>query len=186
MTEQAVVEQTEEQAKPVTEADDAQDLDAILSQYATDEQETTEDTPKKDEVAELRERIERREREELQAKIQEDIGKSVSRIKDNLKDSSINVSDRIVRGLLNEAAQADPRILRAFNDRYNNPQNWERVESQLAKDLISELSIDPSATASVNAVRNHVRGSQPVTDDPPDFSKMSDRDFEKMKRELAG
>lgn len=193
MEKQAVVEQTDAQETPATEADDAQDLETILAEYQNDSgQDSREESDDQEtdspnvaaELKELRARMERREREEIQAKVQEDIGKSVSRIKDSLKDNAITVSDRIVRGVLNELAQEDPRILRAFNERYKNPQGWERVEAGIAKSLVSEFGIDKSATESVNAVKSHVRGSQPTREDEPRWESMSDSEFERMKRQI--
>ena len=127
----------------------------------------------------LEERLKVLERERMEA----DISGAVSTI----RDSGVNASPRVIRAMLNEIADEKPAFASAFANRKSNPEGWTKALNAASREINRELGerIDPGVTEDTEALAAAVRGTSSATttdDEAPDFSKMSDAEFENWKR----
>lgn len=181
--EQSVVEDAEDQLEEAgPEAGDAQEkdtLDNVLSEYEESEKKPEpKDEQKTEQPDEVREYIRRQQARE----VREDIDSAVKTV---VGDSDMN--DRVVRALLNDEAQQNPRFLKAWNERHDNPKGWGRVLKAFRSDIdkMFEPKVDQAVTEDVAAVRQAVRGASTKAPDPdevPDFRGKSDAEFEDWLR----
>lgn len=105
-----------------------------------------------------------------------------------------NVSDRLVKDILEGAAMRDPRIGKAFAQRDVNPEAYAKVLKSMGKEINKELGLqskqpDPKITADQEALRATVKGQDqqnetnaPAT--PHELSSMSKNEFEDYKKGL--
>lgn len=195
-TTQTVVDDTKTTAQPVVAADsarnDGDDLDALLAQFnqqttlartepaspapqpQTSQQQPTVDPNR---LAAIENRL-----------FQEDLNKAVANIMGDLK-----IPTRVAKGWIDQMANEDPRIQRAFAERHTNPQAWERVEKGLSREFAKEMKaltdIDPNATEDRAAVAAAVRGAstQRAPETPaPNYSQQSNAEYRRSVREQYG
>jgi len=106
----------------------------------------------------------------------EGINASVKAIKSEL--DGINASDRIIRGLLHDFANQNPKVGQAFANREQDPATWNRVLKAAAKEFRNEFenAPDPKMTEDRNVVESAVHSastSKPVQDEKVDFAGMN-------------
>lgn len=178
-----VVEEAEDgSGETVTEAGDAQDkdtLDEALAEYEASEKKPerkddtkTESEKQPDEVMDYIRRQQARE-------VSQDIDAAVKAVK-----GDDDLDDRVVRALLNDEAQQNPRFMQAWSERHTNPKGWDRVLKAFRSDIDKMVApkVDKDATEDTAAVRQAVRGASTKTsgaeDDVPDFRGKSDHEFQ--------
>lgn len=115
----------------------------------------------------------------------QDVDAAVGTVKTELGDD-LNVSDRAVRGVLNELYNEDPRFKKAFDNRSNNPTAYQRVLRAAAREVRKDFGdpVDRQTTSDRDALAAAAAGSKSaniVEDEAPDFATMSDADYEDWK-----
>jgi len=176
------VTETADVTDQVTEDVGAQDeLDTLLAQYDEAHEEpqkpTTTEQPQSHSDPRVEALLARQERT--------DIDNAVTKLKD---ESGTQLPDSMIEGYLRSKAIKDGRIDKAFNDRFNNPQGWEKVLKGLANDFKKEMESLPDSTLTANrdAVEAAVRSASSTKTAPepaPDFSKMSKSQLDKYLME---
>lgn len=187
---QAVVETTDAQAKPAAEGANAQDkgdeLDALLSQYDSESKATTTEPDSKPEQKPGTEQIDpkaiaARVRAELDAetRYERDMGATIKTIRGELDPEVFD--DALLKGWINSQAEDDPRLQTAWKDRHKNPQQFAKVQEQLAKKFAAKFSKlpDRAATEEREAVTAAVRGASHKAPEgkAPDYSRMSNAEY---------
>lgn len=178
MAEETVANESESQT--TEESAQADDLDTLLSKYSQEfdqETNTSEKASKDDDrVAQLEARLERYE----STKVAEDVANAAKIIAEEIGENA--PSQRVLKAMLNDMAIEDERLLKAFQNRHNDPQTWNKILKSASKEIKKEFpNVDKNATESRAAVEAAVRGSTQPSDDKPDFSKMSDAEFQQWK-----
>ena len=98
------------------------------------------------------------------------------------------ISDKMVKGWLEEEAKSRPGLAQAYLDRHKNPAKWEKIQSGLRSQLKQELSGLPSKSATdvANQVESAVRNAKPRTQNSGEsgkkISSMTDAEFAKTKK----
>lgn len=197
--EQAVVTTPDPQGTPAGEGANAQnDVDALLSEYANSGEPkdpikpdvktgAKTEAPKGDVISNdevlgfIRSIKADRDRENTE-RANAEFEATAKAIK-----GDIGISDKIVKGWLEQEAKDDPRLLNAYLDRKKNPQKWEKIQTQLTARLRNELTNIPSksATETANQIESAVRNAKPQTQNPgipKNLSDLSDADFKKAKK----
>lgn len=181
---QAVADNANPESQTSGEESGAQDeLDSLLQEYeqetsTTGEQQTQPDTSsQRDSQVEVL----------LMKQTQDDINSAANSIKEA---SGVELPDRFFRGYLHDAVDGDPRALRLWQNRHNDPKGWNKYLNVLAKEASEELKGVPDRSASEDrdAVESAVRNAskhQQSSDDEPDWSQMSDQEFAQTKMKLA-
>lgn len=197
-TTQPVVDGTKAPALPGAAVDgarnDGNDLDTLLAQFdqqtqprvdpvspppATQQQDTPTPATQPDPlVASLYKRIER-----------EDIGNLVKQVRGDL-DATL-WDNEIVEAWIDAQARKDPRLARAWLERVNNPQGFERIGKELGKKFAERASKVPDRqlTEDREAVAAAVRGAstqRAPESSPPNFGQMSNSDFRNEVRQKYG
>lgn len=183
---QAVAEEADDQRKADAEATGAQEqepsLDDIFNEY-DEKSGDTEQRQQKTESSRESSGLTPEEIEEIRAERQR---KAVdSAIRDVKGDDDWD--DELVEGILHARAVRDPRISEAFMNRSRNPERWQSVAKAIRKDIAKKLSpVDQRATDDHEAVAAAVRGASTKApeEEAPDFSGMTDSEFERMKSNL--
>lgn len=199
--EQAVVEQPDEQVPPVSEENDAQDidLDSLLADYQESgepDEQPSGDSDKsltKDELSEKLSRIENIERlltQEQKTKAEQAAAKAFDETVTAIK-GDLDIPDVLVKGFLQQKALDNPKLQHAYADKEVNTSQWAKVEASLQKELHSLLDSLPNkeVTETRNQVASAVRNAKSTTpnSNPENFKTIgqkSDTDFETYKREL--
>jgi len=176
-----------EETEVESEDNKTEDIDSLLDEFDSDTKEEpkeVEDTPdpRLDMVESL---VARQEQQDLEATVTQ-----VKGLDENLKD----IPDRIVKNLLRAEAADDPRIQKAYNARFQNPEKWQTVQKTLAKTLGEQLQRpDSRVTSDTEAARAAVKGSSTTQPDESlkidveNLGSMSDREFKELeKRALRG
>jgi len=118
----------------------------------------------------------------------QDMDKTVKSIRGDLDPEMFD--DATVRGWINARADDDPRLAQAWVNRHNNPKQFEKVVTQLGRDFQKKFSKmpDKGATEDRDAVTAAVRGAstRAPAGQAPDFSRMTDREFQAEKDKLLG
>ena len=200
-----VVEQAkeEENSKSAVVADD--DLDALLNEYEgendgdkkADESQKSGDI--KSQLEKFMQRQTEREERELRQRASEDAQKgeteAVEIVAEVFKSEGFDVPERLISMLLNDEARQDERFLKAFQDRHNSPSKWKTILTKRAKDwesLVDKYKADTSEsdkkTASIAAQSrgNKKTGDSSTADYAKEVSQMSDREFQRHKKQLLG
>lgn len=118
-----------------------------------------------------------------------DINKAVDVIAESIDKE---VPKPALKGMLSNMAVDDPRITKAFENRYNDPKAWQKVLGAATKTIAKEFANlpDKQLNDDRDAVSNAVRGASNTTskDETPNLDKLSDPEFETYKRtgELPG
>lgn len=191
MTEQqTVADPADGQATPAPEADGAPEksVDDLLREFDTKPEPTPDPTPDKEgRLDKVLDYVERKATEEVNQQATRDIENAV---KAAVGDSDLD--PEYVEGKLHHRANTDPAFRNAWMSRHERPDQFKQVVRAIGKELAGKMksSIDRSVSddraAVAAAVRSHA--TQPA-DAPPstkDIRKMSDADFEKMKRDMSG
>lgn len=132
----------------------------------------------------------RRQRDELEAAANADVERAVKAVGGELSDFPIKVSERIVRGMLNDLAASDKRFMAAFNARHEKPDVWARALKAVAREIRADLGSQADAAlsedraAALAAVRGASTGA-PKESAVPALHKMNAREFEEYKRSLG-
>jgi len=189
--EQAVVEQPDEQAPPVTEESNAQDLDLnnLLEEYSetgeTEKKPQEKSTVNEDsETKQLLDMLKRQAEDNTRATATKELDEAVTSIRGDL-----NVDNKFVKAYLNMKADDDPRLRNAYIQRQNNPVAWAKIEQGLRADLQKFIGAiaDKDLTETRDAVASSVLNSKSTSSDTEtqvDLAKMSDVDFENYKAKL--
>lgn len=201
---QSVTTETNAPAEPVA-ADSgapAETLDQLLKEFdsapkvespaVTDEVRVPDDLTTEAvyrEVVSLKRELTRRERAEIEAVVSQDLETAVNTVKSDLNDLPVNVSDRIVRGMLNDLGANDARFLKAFEARHAAPDTWNRTLKAVAREIRKDIAGGPDRAVSEDraAAMAAVRGASTTAPkaETPKLHEMSDRDFEAYKRSLG-
>lgn len=182
---QTVAEKPNEAAPQTSDDSGAQDdLDKILSEIDQDFEKDTKVPEQKvdkekDDIAALKGDV-----DSVVSHLENiDIEKAVESVSSAL---DVQVPKRVIKAMLNDMAIDDPRVRKAFANRYRDPQTWKKVLKGAAKNIREEFSGLPDKQLSDDreALAASVRGASKtqVEDGPPDFSAWSDRRFEHWKR----
>lgn len=196
---QAVVDETKASAQPDVTVDNARDqdadLDTLLKEFETSgagattqtqpEQKTGADdeTDVAKRLQELESRQKQWEAEQNEAKIKQEVDALVANIR-----GDSNVSDRIIRGWIDQRARENPKL----GDIYfrGSAKERERLTATMAREFHKEFSgssVDGRATEDREAVTAAVRGASTKAPEgkAPDYSKMTDAEFAKEKEKLG-
>lgn len=192
---QAVVEDVNAPAVQVAEAENARgqgdDLDSALATFDAETRPAATAAPDKAQpqvdpgiLARAQEIVTTAEQVQFRADMNETIKSVRGQLDANLLD------DEFVEGWLNAKATKDPRLGRAWLERHQKPKDFEKVTKGLARELAQKFSKlpDRQATEDREAVTAAVRGTSTRAPEgkPPDFSKMSNSEFEAAKEKLFG
>ena len=123
-------------------------------------------------------------REDREARIREKTETDIQAAVKNVK-SDLDLDDGLVRDLLYGKANTDPRFLKAFQMRHENPTGWESVQKAFHKELRTKLvKTDQDATDDRAAVEAAVRSASTGSPEEPtpDFGSMSDAEFNAWQR----
>lgn len=182
---QAVADNTNPGSQTSGEESGAQDeLDSLLQEYEQDTGTTGEQqTQPAQEPSQRDPQVETL----LMKQTQDDINSAANSIKEA---SGVELPDRFFRGYLHDAVDGDPRALRLWQNRHNDPKGWNKYLNALAKEASEEMKgiPDKSASEDRDAVESAVRNAsthQQSSDDEPDWSDMSDQEFAQTKMKLA-
>lgn len=192
MSTQAVVDDTDQESQQTSnEVDNAQDddLDTLLKEFDTTDQENAEPareqqseaTVSQEDVAEIRQF--RQERQ--QAAVKEAFAESAKLVKEAAGEIGNSVPEWIFEGALLREDFNNPKIGEAFQNRDKNPEAWSKIAASIGKKIASDFKTDRSATESWNAVESAQRSASTSTAEEslPDFNKMTDSEFAKWKME---
>ena len=191
--EQAVVEQPDEQAEPVSEDANAQDLESLLAEYSeTGEAEEKKEEPEtvtsttdlRKELAEIssikRMLVEDRERE-ARNMAKTELNKTVKSIKGDL-----SIPDDHIKAFLDVKSRNDPRLERAYLAKDQKPEQWSAIETKLRTELQNfvESLVSKDATETREAIASSVFNAKSTIPNSSsiDLSKMSDLEFEAFKK----
>lgn len=171
---------------------DGDDLDTLLKEYdqtaapaaaaksAQPEQTGTDTTarPAPDpEIAEVKRYI-----------FKQDMDKTVKSVRGDLDADYFD--DSMVKAWIEAQAEADPRLGMAWANRHSNPKQFEKVVDSLGRTFNKKYGKlpDRQATDDRDAVTAAVRGASTrvPAGQAPDYSRMTDREFEAEKEKLLG
>lgn len=132
----------------------------------------------------------RRDRQEAEAVAAADVERAVKAVGEELSDLPVKVSERIVRGMLNDLAASDRRFMAAFDARHTKPDVWAKALKAVAREIRGDLNVqaDRSLSEDRAAALAAVRGASTSApkESAPALHKMSPREFEQYKRSLGG
>lgn len=188
MTQAEVNDTNTEAQQPSAEVENAQEpsLDSLLSEYDETPKEEPKQEPQK--IA-----PQPTVTPDVQAFMDRQIKKETTEAIHNaavaLKEAAGQpaLSDKWFEGQLHVAANNDPRIYSAFENRDTNPGAWNAILNTIGKDIAKELaeaqSTDKASTDSWNAVEASVHSSSTskATESEPNWAAMSDAEFQAAK-----
>lgn len=185
MTDTQTVATTDAETKSQTEGKGAQEpsIDDLLKEFDTTDNPTEQQSAdlKADDIKEFVRTAKEDREERIREKTDADVSEAVKTVKGDLE-----IDDGLVKELLYGKASTDPRFLKAFQMRRENPDAWGRVQKAFNTELVSKLSpktdqnLTDDRAAVEAAVRSHSTGSPDET--PPDFNSMSDAEFNAWQR----
>lgn len=191
---QAVVEQTDDAQKAVSDEADAQDLNTLLAEY--DETSETEEKasvkPEPSDEKELETKLNKIDQvykmmtDDLETRTQEaatvELNSTVKSINEGL-----GIDEKFVKAFLNMKASEDPRLKNAYLAKQSNPKIWAAIEVQLRNELRTFASgiSDEDATDTHDAIVSSVLNSKSTSSVNTEvkFSEMSDVEFEAHKKQ---
>ena len=185
---QTVAGEPNAETKSQTEGKGAQEpsIDELLEEFKVKTETPTEQQSKDIKADDLREVVDyvRQDRDEkIKERTDTDVMAAVKVVKGDLE-----LDDGLVKQILYGRASTDPRFLKAFQMRHENPSAWESVQKAMHKELASTLTpkTDPNLTDDRAAVEAAVRSqSTGSTEEPlPDLGSMSDAEFNEAQRKL--
>ena len=189
ITEQTVVEESKAPAQPdaaETSARETDDLDALLKEYETsarppETQPEPKAAPQKTdsgaELSDVRQYI-----------FNQDMEKTIGKVRGGLDPDYFD--DKLVKGWINEQAIDDPRLATAWQQRYANPKQYQKVVDQLSQKFAKKYGKmhDREATENREVVAAAVRGASTKAPEhkAPDYSNMSNPEYrQKVKQEYG-
>jgi len=184
--EQTVTEQTDEQPAAVSEETGAQDIDALLAEFDTEDTETKADSSEDGAPDDLRKELRELKEQFANELTRRDVAEVVSHIKGDLE-----VDDDLVQAYLDVRVRKTPALAKAFANRFENPAAWSQIEKKLGEELSSKfVRVDKEATETREAVAAAVRTTAtkaPAGDDLDisDIRTLSDAEFERRVKEIA-
>jgi len=193
---QAVVDEANTQSTTVTEVNDARnngdDLDSLLKEFDTETKPAAgskpEPKPGADDLQAATAEVFQARDEIRNARYRQDMDKTVADIRGDL-DPEFADND-FVEAWLDAQARKDQRLAQAWVNRNANPKQFDKVKAELGRALKAKFSKlpDRQATDDRAAVTAAVRGAsnRAPENKAPDFSKLSDNDFQKEKDKLFG
>lgn len=170
---QTVVNDDDAVVNQTAETNDALDsIDDFLKEYETDHQPQKVEQPTDN--AEIMDWIRSQKQEKEREQYQQGVNNAVESIKKDLGD--VKISDRVIRGMLHDLANQNPKVNTAFNNRFTDPGTWNRVLKAAAKDFAKEFQTpDPEMTRDREAVASAVRSASTAkptpTEDQASFEK---------------
>ena len=192
MNETVVADKTESAPPATDDASGAQtdDLDTLLAGIDQDfdkgtQADSAKDTKDSDaKNAALTQRVAFLEEKETTA----DVDGAVKVIQENMGD--LQLPDRAVRGMLNEMALEDPRMMKAFQNRGKDPVLWNSILKSVGPSIVKEFSgqVDRGLTDDRAALTAALSGTSNVKgeDDSQKFKRFAetatDMEFDEMKR----
>jgi len=184
---------TQEASKPETTAQD--DLNALLNEYEAAPEETPTKTPaetpvqaapevSQDRLAAVEAFMQRQDKADTDMALSD----AAEIFKASAGDSLGDMTRDGVEGLIHLEAFRNPKIAHAFQDRFNNPEKWDKTVQALGKGFAEKATkTDHKSTESWDAVDSamHSAASSTTTNEPaPDLNKMSDQQFTEYKAGL--
>lgn len=183
-------------AAPADARTNGDDLDSLLASY--DGQQTEKPTPPAKpettgdgtpDLKALTEQVQGLLSETQRQTFQRDMAETVKAVRGNL-DAEI-FDDQIVEAWMDAQARNDPRLNQAWLDRHKNPKQFQKVVEGLGRAFEKKYGkalVDKGATEDRAAVASAVRGAstQAPEGKAPNFSAMSDREFEAEKAKYMG
>lgn len=157
-----------------TEANGAQDLDSILNEYDS----KTRVEPKQSDGLESKvDHIYQAFQAQEQERTEADINAAVGTIK-----GEVDIDPDLIRGYLEVTASKDKDFAQAFQNRKSDPTAWNKHLSK-AQERFNEMfsKIDRKATEDTQELVSAVTGSnqsKPRPEGAPDYSNMSDQEFQ--------
>lgn len=187
-TEKAVADEPKVESQTTTEESGAQvdDLDKLLDSFNKEFDQGTKEAPKVDAkdttIAELTSRVDYL----MNQMNSTDVDKAVDAVAKHIGED-LTIPKRAIRGILNDMAIEDPRLRKAYENRRSDPAGWNKVLKAAGKAIRNEFSglPDKKLTDDREAVAATIRGASKTSsseDDTPNFSKMSDSEYEEWKR----
>ena len=196
-----VVEQTKDKSEDKSAAVADDDLDALLNEFDKEnnvqepvQQQTevqTDDfkTQLQQFMQEQRDEKLERQRQQLAEDAQKGISEAIESVQEFFKEEDFEIPTRLIRGLLHDEANEDPRFLRAFQNRRQSPGSWKTILKKKAQGWKEEIDLpkkNDQTERMVASVKAQSRGNQKTGSDEPDYNSMTDAEFAKHKRGLLG
>lgn len=190
MTKEQKAVETEGQSATGAEADDALDLETLLSETEEAKPETTTDKPldTNAKIDRLFSRQEEQDKRDTAKLFKEDIATATGVLKEALPEALRDViPDSMAKGFLIGQAEDEPRLALAFAQRDTNPKAWNAAVKAIAKEFAKpyENLPDPATTEDREAVRAAARSTQTQPDtefDADAIGKMSETEFAAAQR----
>lgn len=198
-TQQAAVDAAQAPAQQgATDGQNAQaqgdDLDTLLAEFdqgqspAAASTQPAQQQATGDDLKVVAEEVRAWRTERQQETFKRDMGETIKKVRGDL-DAEL-FDDSLVRGYVNARADEDPRLAQAWVNRHTNPKAFNRVVEQLGREFRQKWSKMPDrqATEDHAAVTAAVRSASTRAPDapPPDFSRMSNSEFQAEKDKLFG
>tara|TARA_R100001530_G_scaffold65796_2_gene47122 strand:- start:1708 stop:2304 length:597 start_codon:yes stop_codon:yes gene_type:complete len=193
---QTVVENSDGQATPAAEGQDAPDsLDAALAEFeASSEPEPEQTTSAPADVDpkaldDIRRDIATLKEDTARRRTDGDVAEAVKSLQRGLE--NLHLPDATVNRMLHGYASTDGRFLKAFQARQSNPTAWKRVLDNVSTEIRGEFESRPDAnlTADREAVNAAVRNASTTSPESgannKDLSAMTDAEFEAHKKALG-
>lgn len=119
--------------------------------------------------------------------------KTVNSLHGQLSDLPFDVTPEFIGAWLNERAQRNPTLNKAYTEKTVNPQGWKKVEAKLVEDFKSHFQPKEqvsTADSDRQAAVDFVRGSStkeipedPMTDEK--VAQMDDQEFAEYQKKLG-
>lgn len=186
MADPQTVADTDAGAKPQTEDKGAQEpsIDELLKQFEATEtppEQAAKPEIKADDLREVVSFVKEDREERIREKTDKDVLAAAQVVKGDL-----DLDDDVIVDFLYGKASRDPRFLKAFQMRHENPDGWNRVLKAQGKELVDKFGpkIDQNLTDDHAAVAAAVRSASTGSSEeaPPDFNSMSDAEFNAWQR----
>lgn len=194
MTEQPVTDSTDAVATPTSEG--VSELDSLLEEFNEPEPAPKQDASPDVTKSELKEFLagaKADKEEQFRTESDKGIQESSEIIAKSL-DLGLNEGQtlKIARGLLKDAADSNPGMLKAFTARKSNPKAWNKILMSIPKEF-GEGRVDDNATGSHDALAQSLAkgGTQSKSSDDDSaalnskLNKMSDQEFESHIQSLS-
>lgn len=194
-TTQAVVDETKAPALPGAEATGARtddDLDTLLKQFDEQQPQRPSEPARPEPRAEAApDKVANdtvlKEAEFIRSeRFKRDMSETVKEVRGDLPADLYD--DKLVQAWIDARAADDPRLSRAWVERYDNPQRFQQVKAALGKEFARKYGRlpDRQATEDREAVTAAVRGASTKAPEgkAPDYAAMSPADFQAEKDRL--
>lgn len=147
------------------ESETRNEMDAILSEFEEQAPESTGVPPKKETPVtdEALRRVTSLEERLRQEEVTRAVNDCVAQIRSSLP-KEVKVSDRTLKGYLDQLAIEDKRIALAFAQRDQKPAAWKKVLQGITSDIATEFA--PSSESQHDAISSAVRSAKTRTPEP--------------------